>query len=138
MLDEDLKLLKAKLLDLLKDPVFKPLCKEYPFILDVSNIEDYDDYIKYNNNLLEEIGFSLADILKIIKKSSKMSDVKKIFNVLGVLQEENIIPYNLPNNYKHLLRRSLFITLKFSVSLIILFYLIYFFNLMKIFYIYFS
>ncbi len=138
MLDEDLKLLKAKLLDLLKDPVFKPLCKEYPFILDVSNIEDYDDYIKYNNNLLEEIGFSLADILKIIKKSSKMSDVKKIFNVLGVLQEENIIPYNLPNNYKHLLRRSLFITLKFSVSLIILFYLIYFFNLMKIFYNFFS
>ncbi len=138
MLDEDLKLLKGKLLDLLKDPVFKPLCKEYPFILDVSNIEDYDDYIKYNNNLLEEIGFSLADILKIIKKSSKMSDVKKIFNVLGVLQEENIIPYNLPNNYKHLLRRSLFITLKFSVSLIILFYLIYFFNLMKIFYNFFS
>ncbi len=138
MLDEDIKLLKIKLLELLEDPKLEPLCKEYPLLLNVSNIEDYDDYIKYNNELAISIGFSLADILKIFKKSRKSSDIAKIFKILGVHQEENIIHYYLPYNYKYLLKRSLAITLKFSVSLIILFYLVYFFNLMKIFYNFFS
>ncbi len=83
---------------------------------------------------------SHIDILEIIKNSSidlnyqKISqgfgttNIINIFKYLDMYQEGRILPYN------YIIKRSLWFTIEFIVILIIVFYLIFFFNLMKFFY----
>ncbi len=83
---------------------------------------------------------SHIDILEIIKNSSidlnyqKISqgvgttNIINIFKYLDMYQEGRILPYN------YVIKRSLWFTIEFIVILIIVFYLVFFFNLMKFFY----
>ena len=79
-------------------------------------------------------------ILEIIKNSSislnyqsisqgyGTTNIIRIFEQLETHQKEEILPYT------YLVKRSLWVTIEFISILICLFYLIYFFNLMRIFY----
>jgi len=83
---------------------------------------------------------SYGEILEIIKKSCVNLKYRRISqgfgtpNIMNLIKHLDMVEKKPVLPYNYLIKRSLWITVEFIVILIIIFYLVYFFDLMKIFY----
>ena len=82
-----------------------------------------------HNNILEIIKNSSINLnYQSISQGYGTTNIIRIFEQLDTQQNKEILPYT------YLVKRSLWVTIEFISILIGLFYLVYFFNLMRIFY----